>query len=299
MAEDLDMQHFEASGQILEIFRDLAPVLKDCSLKLEENPGLPKRQRRDGASQAKQTQLLQTNLANTLMLIGRLLIRQDMELQSIRREDSFVFFFDTRESTGGLHLMVQEAAVWHAQAQEKKPLMPLRQKLLQLLLGELLTRMEQLGQADPSSQLKQKAISRQLLLPDMTCPYLEWNQAKQCLQPSERKPGTLVKMVANVKEFMDMCAQPSLIQKFHALPTKNHIAPWRLQLSLRADREHELMMALAQSSIWILLGVTVKAHSLQKSPLALQLADSLGLNQKGKNSKGSGKGKTKTAAKAE
>ena len=89
-------------------------------------------------------------------------------------------------------------------------------------------------------------------------------------------------------ELLDMFRDPAIILRFHALPTKPEsvVSPWRLQVSLRADRPWELLQALCQSSVWTLMATSLKQHSRFQSPLALKLEESLGL----KTMKGTGKG---------
>ena len=68
------------------------------------------------------------------------------------------------------------------------------------------------------------------------------------------------------------------------------IAPWRLQLALRADRPWELIYSLSQSSVWSLMAMSMKPHNRFQSPMAERLETMLELRPKGK---GSGKGKGK------
>ena len=302
MAADSEMQdHMDASAQVLNIFKSMAPFL-DESLQLEANPGLQKRQRKDAGAKPPKDPQASVDVTKALTLMARLVLRQDQEIQSIRREDTFLLFFNNKEKTGALPLMVQTAAAWHQQmqqSQDTKPSMPLRQKLLQVLLQELLQRMIKLGEAAPQSDLVKVAIQNNVLLPDMKCPYLEWDQKDKQLKISQRTPLTLKKMVENVTEFLEMCTQPDLIHRFHSLPAQEAVTPWKLQLSLRADREFQLMQVFCQSSIWSLLGVTVKSHNHHQSHLASQLATTMGFQQtKGKNT-GRGKGKTKQSTQME
>ena len=136
-------------------------------------------------------------------------------------------------------------------------------------------------------------------LQDSTCPYLEWDSVQKQLKLSQRTPLPLKKMVENVQEFLDMCAQKDLMHRFHSLPAQDAVTPWKLQLSLRADREFQLMQVFCQSSVWNLLGVTVKAHNHYQSSLATQLAATLGLHQTKGKTKGRGKGKAKSQPKME
>ena len=302
MAEDQDMtDQLDATGQVLAIFKQMAPMW-DHSLQLSENPGLQKRQRKDAGVKAAKHQQPSPDLAKAMTLMARLVIRQDQEIQASRREDTFLLFFDNKEKTAALPLLVQAASAWHQQMQQnpdQKPQMPLRQHLLQTLMRELLTRLTKLGEADANSDLRKVALQNQVLLPNLTCPYLEWDPVKKALKISSKQPLSLQRVVANVQEFLEMCTQTDLILRFHSLPSQATVTPWKLQLSIRADREYELMKTFCQSSIWTLMGVTVKSHNHHQSGLATQLAATLGLNQtKGKN-KGHGKGKSTTSPKTE
>ena len=161
-----------------------------------------------------------------------------------------------------------------------------------MLLKDLLARLTQLGEAPQDSPLVQAAQMNKVILPDMTCPYLDWDPAQKQLQVSKRPPISLKKMVQNIQELQEMSTETTLVQAFHALPQSGDITPWRLQLSLRADREYWLMRALCGSSIWVLMAASLKAHSLHQSSLANQLSKDLNLRP----SKGKSKGKSVTAS---
>ena len=164
---------------------------------------------------------------------------------------------------------------------------------MQTLFQELLTKLNQLMTADSQSPLVQAALKNNVLLPDQTCPYLDWDPVQKCLKVGTRRPITLQKMITNIQEMLDMCAEISLIKAFHALPPSSNgaVTPWRLQMSMRADREFTLMESLCGSSIWMLLAVSLKIHSQQQSSQALQLAQLMGLQRP---SKGKSKGKPLT-----
>ena len=278
MADQDMMDGCDATSQILATFQSLVPHLQttlDKDLKLEPNPGATKRPRNDGASKGKgkktkpEDEQTQQNRGNVLAILTKLVLRQDQEIQSLRREDTFLFFFDSNTKGGSLQVMLQAAEQWHQLAQVEprpKPWTPLRQKLMQTLLQELLTRLTQLVEADPLSQLVRTAQASNILLADMTCPYLDWNPQQKKLVVGSRSP----------------------IKAFHALPpsAQGTITPWRLQMSIRADREFLLMQSLCGSSIWVLMATSLKVHNQTRSGLAVQLAQALQPQK--------GRGKTKT-----
>ena len=294
------MDGCDATSQILATFQSLVPHLQttlDKDLKLEPNPGATKRPRNDGASKGKgkktkpEDEQTQQNRDNVLAILTKLVLRQDQEIQSLRREDTFLFFFDSNTKGGSLQVMLQAAEQWHQLAQVEprpKPWTPLRQKLMQTLLQELLTRLTQLVEADPLSQLVRTAQASNILLADMTCPYLDWNPQQRKLVVGSRSPITLKKMILNIQELLEMFTEVSLIKAFHALPpsAQGTITPWRLQMSIRADREFLLMQSLCGSSIWVLMATSLKVHNQTRSGLAVQLAQALQPQK--------GRGKTKT-----
>ena len=65
----------------------------------------------------------------------------------------------------------------------------------------------------------------------------------------------------------------NLVTKFHSLPNSNNTetTTWKLQLSLRQDQPWQLMQMLSHSAIWLLMGGSLKPHSLVQSPVAHQL----------------------------
>ena len=292
----------DASNQILAVFQNMAPLLthmKDTDLKLPDNPALPKRPRHAEGGKGKGKHVKQEDVAQdddrmvqAFKLMAKILIRQDQDIQSIKKEDSFVFFFNSKASTGALPLLLKSAATWHEQMKQENhqtPWLPLRQHLFKALLNDLVQRLHHLGKADPQSELVQTAIKQNILLKDLTCPFLEWNPHLQQLQVSRKQPLTLQKMTANLEEMLEICTEASLIRGFHAIPVSKttETVPWKLQLSLRADREYTLMLSLCHAGVWMLQGASLKPHTQHQSGLATQLAQLIDFPQK----KGTGKTK--------
>ena len=297
MAEDWQMDTEDASSQVFQAFRSLAPFL-DGSPKLTPNPGALKRQkvRPDSKDHKDDKSSVDSGLTPALQVMARMLIHLDRDQQMQKREDTYIFFFNSAEETGSLHLLRKTAEQWHNQSTQGSSSLrtPLRQLLLQKLFQDLMDRIQKLLDAPEGSELMQKAMDAMILLPDRTFPYLEWNPVKKALQVSKKTPLSLNKMHQNCTEMLDMLSDPSIIQRFHALPVKenSNVAPWRLQVSLRADRPWELLQALASSSVWTLMATSLKPHSRMQSPLALQLEQMMGLTTGKDHKKGKGKGKS-------
>ena len=249
MAEDWQMESEDASAQVLQAFQNLAPLL-DGTLKLSANPAATKRQRVAAHLAKKDKPSAETsNLLPVLQVMAKLVLSLDRENQLQKKEDTYLFFFNSKETSGSLGILKKAAEDWHQQATLQPPSSlktPLRQKLLQTLLTDLLDRIQKLGDAPPESPLMQKAVQTMTILPDRTFPYLEWDHNTTALQISKRTPISLQKMHQHCTELLDMFRDSSLIQRFHALPTapESAVSPWRLQVSIRADRPWELLQAL-------------------------------------------------------
>ena len=208
-----------ADLQIMEAFRQMAPLLgatkSDQTLHLEPNPGQPKKQRKGEGQTAQPKQQIKKepmdsteHLQQTVRLLARIALRQDQDLQALKQEDSFLFFFNNKEASGSLQILLRTAAQWKEQVQQNPSpeiWVPLRQRLLQVLLQTLLQRLNELGASDRNSELWKTAVTNQVLLEDQTCPFLQWNQHAKKLQIGTQQPLSLKKVVQNVEELLDMC----------------------------------------------------------------------------------------------
>ena len=299
--QDWQMGQEGALSQMLQTFQNLAPML-DTGLKLSPNPAAPKRQRRqDGAIKPKEESSQQghgqdahLDQQKLLILMAKLLLRVDRDLQVIHRETTFIFYFSCKDPKGVLPLMLQEAETWHQASTENASTWkrPLRQVLLQTLLTALTTRVHKLLEAPEDSPLMEAAKSSRIRLENKTIPFMEWNPQEQKLQVSQKTPVSLAKMSEHCLELQDGFKDPTLIQKFHSLPAKpdSAVTPWRLQMSSREARTYELMLHLAYSQVWTLLATSLKQHNLYQSSLAATIEQNLGLRPKGQG-KGKQKGK--------
>ena len=112
----------------------------------------------------------------------------------LKKEDTFIFFFANKGRESSLQNLIQATETWVQKHQENQKaenptrMMPLRQHLLQVLFNALLTRIEQLGNAQEGSDLLLAAQSKLVLLKDNTCPYVQWDHTKKALVVSNRSP---------------------------------------------------------------------------------------------------------------
>ena len=286
-----------AAQQMIATFQGLASLL-DPNLKLSDNPGATKRLRRqhllpgpnDDDSKPKQ----QLDTSKVMMLMAKMMLRMDRDMQMLHKETTFLFFFCSKESSGVLPQLVKAATAWHEQAQmgSSSSMTPLRQTLMQQLMQELINRIEKLAAAPDNSPLHQVALKNQIILADRTVPYMQWDHQTQALKVSTKTPLSLAKLGQNCVELLDHLKDPTLVMRFHSLPTKEGslVTPWRLQLSARDDHPYSMLLHLCQSQVWALVAASMKQHNLHQSNLASALEHSLGMTP----TKGKGKGKSKT-----
>eukprot|EP00435_Cladocopium_sp_Y103_P001122 s5803_g1.t1 len=229
-----------------------------------------------------------------LQAMGTLLLRLDQDNQAMRRQDSWVFFIQTGPH-GILPLLTSSAQKWHQLMQQKQPMEdipPLRCQLLTTLVNRLHDRLLQLAQAQDTDELKTTAISHGMLTKENMFPYQRWHQQNQRLQLTTQPPIPLPRMIKYLEQLKELVADPQAVITFRALKQQDNATtiPWLLQVSLRADDFQQLMLQLQGSTLWGLVGLSLKPHTLPQSRPAAVLRDLLG--------KGTGKNQSKSKGKS-
>lgn len=288
----------ETNHQVWQAFQAIGALLDD-SLHLEPNAAAPKRPRRGEPAKTKgqhpnQHMQEKIDVARALSLMAKLTLRLDRDLQQLKREDTFIFFFGHKGPNSSLSHLVKATEDWTQQKQSttsKPPQMPLRQHLMQVVFNTLLTRLTKLGETQDGSDVQKAAMANLILLPDKTCPYLEWDMSHRQLKVGQKTPLSLTRLHQLCQDMLEALTDVNLVTAFHALPTNNpEVAPWKLTLSLRADTPWQTMQTLSHSAIWLLMATSLKPHGQKQSPLALSLQQAMGMNR---SPKGHGKGTSK------
>ena len=289
-----------SQAQIRETFQFLAPLL-DQSLKLQPNPKAPKQRRTDDRNQqdlpdhgppaADPQRLMQY-----LQALGHLVLRQEHSLSLLQSTDSFILFFQ-QEKEGSIHALLQEAQTWQQKRHQdpEAPLPPLRQHLCQFFLQDMLTRTTKVSQSKPEDPLFKLCREKNLILEDMSWPYLRWDQTKKQLVIDKKKAVSMPKMLEHLTELVEDFRDPALVLRFQGLSTSTPqtTVPWKLQLNLRYNRPYDLMLTLTHSAVWLLAGTTLKPHSTQPSSLAKTVQSLLPKGQGRGKGAGKSKGKNK------
>ena len=159
----------------------------------------------------------------------------------------------------------------------------------------LLERLHRLLSSDPQSQMMQTAKQHCLLDQGGNFPFQRWNPTTQTLQITTQQPIGPSRMVKYIEQLQELIQDPLSVMKFQALRPADSakVVPWLLQVAIRQDELQQLLMTLQGSTIWNMLGMQVKPHSLPQSRQAMLLKDLLGKGPTKGKGKG-GKGKTKS-----
>jgi hypothetical protein len=229
MADEDMNESMEMSAQIWTAFQHMAPYM-DKTLKLEQNDAPPKRPRKGEPVPQTHNKPMASNvnLALAMSQLAKLALKLDRDMQLMKKEDTYIFFFGNKGPDSCLSLLMQTTETWakehqtQLQGQQKMQMLPLRLKLMQVVFNTLLTKLDQLATAQEGSDLKTRALQTLVLLPDGTCPYLEWDtQAKQ-LKVSQRKPLTLKHLHQICTDMLEALSDVHLVMRFHALPMTNN-----------------------------------------------------------------------------
>jgi len=282
--------------QIRETFQFLQPLL-DQSLKLLPNPRAPKQRRTEDkikASQADQGPIgaEPQKLLQYLQALGQLVLRQEHSLSLLQSTDSFILYFQ-QDKEGSLQGLLLETQKWHQQRLQDPATIQttLRQHLCQHLLLDLLNRVTKVSQSKPEDPLFRLCREKNLILEDMSWPFLRWEPSKKQLVIDKKKSVTMPKMLEHLTELGEEFRDPALVVRFQGLATSSpqSTVPWKLQLNLRYNRPYDLLVALTHSAVWMLAGTTLKIHAPQQSGLAKTVQSLL--------PKGQGKGKSQSKSK--
>ena len=210
----MDEVEATAQAQISDAFHYLQTVL-DKDLKLTQNPRQPKMPRREGAPWTPGhpgQQTLETPMLQCLKIMGQLILRHEQCMNVQRSTDCFILFF-RQEPTGALKGMMEETQRWHQAklAEPQKQIPPLRQQLMQTLLQNLLTKITRVSKTKVGDELYQASRERNLILEDMSWPFLRWDSQRQMLVVDQKTPITMGSMLKKVEELIEMFRVPSLV----------------------------------------------------------------------------------------
>lgn len=182
---------------------------------------------------------------------------------------------------------------WHQQQKTHNNTGPLRQHLALTIFTELQAKVETVATMSDQDSNWQPLIDKHIILADRRWPFLRWNPSTKSLEPSPTSPLPLTNLRSRIQAALEGLHNPESVVRFQALKPlteSSQVIPWKLQIHPRMEELHQAIQQLIAISAWQLLQVSVKRHTLQESPLASQMRQTM-YPAKG-NRKGKGKGKS-------
>ena len=229
-------------------------------------------------------------------LLAQLVVRLDMENQTLRRQDSFIFYMQTQKDAI-LPTLLTTAKDWHnnltnrsEEVKSKSQYLPLRLALAQTMVHHLDCRLQKIAQSPATDPLWTTAIKHGMLTEQGLWPYRRWNPTTQNLETTTQAPVSMDRMLKYIEQLKSLVTTPGAIMKFHSLRPQGQgsTIPWLLQTGVRQDELQVLMEVLTGNNIWGLLGTSVKPHTLAMSPQAQKIQELLGKGNKGAKGKSKG-----------
>ena len=275
-------------AEIREAFKAMGPLLMpDKYLRDTKEEKDPKKHKRE---HPQENQIGNTDVAKLVRLMGNILLRLDNDNQLMRKQDSFVFFLQTAAPALLPHLMTK-AKEWHNQmkqrtqaAEESTPYTPLRLVLFQDLAHMMEGSVIKLSKAGSEDELWKTALNHGVITAEGSFPFQPWSQLQKTLVPVKKEHITMNRMLKYMEQLKQISTDLTAIQKIHALkPAEN-----------RHDELQSLLEQLQGSTVWGLIGATMKPHTQVQSKQYQELQQFLGKGkgkQKGHPSKAKGQGK--------
>ncbi|CAE7675397.1 unnamed protein product [Symbiodinium sp. CCMP2592] len=223
--------------------------------------------------------------------LARLVLRQADAISCLQMDVGYMIFLKTsmqprlpEEPTATLdwavvHNLYQVAQKWH-QDKEKNPesvTTTLRTTLVYCLISTLLERVES-AESKPQDMARLQALG---LVEDNRFLYLRWNAERRCHDKATREHLPMEQAKIHLRTIMQHLVFPKVIMWFHALRKLSStmtadIVPFTLEIHNRCQESQQVFMAferLCHSSIWHLLGGTLRASKLGRGPLEKSIED--------------------------
>ena len=170
-------------------------------------------------------------------------------------------------------------------------MIPLRIKVLHVLLEELLARVQKLQKTPLEDALVKTLLQHQYVTlndnaRELNFPFLHWNPELKKLELNmDQTPLTMTHVTTQLTRILTLLQNHAVIVRFSALRPNAQIQqhmtkltaatpqviPWRLSLSMNHKYSlemHSLWQELAFSGLWQLILGRMRPASLQRTPLA-------------------------------
>ncbi|OLP98725.1 hypothetical protein AK812_SmicGene18830 [Symbiodinium microadriaticum] len=209
--------------------------------------------------------------------LSRLTIRLEDAIGVQHLDSEFILFLQT-EAAGNPWAITQQlydtAVQWHKQKETNPESLtnPMRNILLYNLYSALLMKLEALE----VDQALMDAAKARGLIEGSTYLYLQWDPTARRHVKAAMQPVEHTDMVTMVKTLKYLATFPNVVGRFHALRKmednlNGDIIPFSLVVQNRTAESHQLwtiMSRMQRSSIWHLIGATMRPAKPGRSPLA-------------------------------
>lgn len=173
-------------------------------------------------------------------------LRHDLSLNTYFVQDAFLFFMNMEEK--GIQLkLIKAAKEWRTLNESALTQPPLRNHLFQILVQELINRVDHIAKCDAQSQLWTSLTARQVVMTDGSWPYVAWNVNTKKLEVTNQKPIPMSQMIQDLQTLGEMCTVNTNIIRFHAMKTTTSSStsvkdiPWRLQVTMRCLEIYQML----------------------------------------------------------
>ena len=282
----------QADTELLNSFAALGPLLLQASQyhgSNDDEPN-PKKHRHAMVKQEDDHGPTQKALLGMVKLMAQVIIQHDKAIQMQHRQTCFVLFVQTNPGSA-LGVLTQQALAWKTQkSNDQANPLTLRTFLLRSVILELQTRLVKLSQSSQGNPIWDTAVQEGVILADGSWPFQHWCHKEKKLIRSHRKPMGMARTLKEVQLLTELLQEEGQVMRFHSLKPQTTVVPWMIELSLRETEMWNTLMGMTQSTLWTLVGASLKQHS-QATSRPTQMLEQLLMGPKGK---GQGKGKKKS-----
>ncbi|CAE7667301.1 Pol [Symbiodinium sp. CCMP2592] len=218
----------------------------------------------------------------SVRLIAKALLQHEDQLAAQRMDKSFILFV-RQDQWSVIPQLHQISKDWNAKRESGEPALqsPLRTVLFACLLKEMMARIQRMTATDPP---KEKLKAADWMDSENAWTFLRYCHKDKKMILNQNKASMTHTELIRILTFLLEHTKGEIVHAFHstvrldkleAAPRTIPMARFKLDISLRGERAHEVHEALTSlvgSSAWQLVGINMRQETLQRSPIAQQLA---------------------------
>ena len=251
---------------------ELTEVLGHMVMDWGARNGHPQKRPRGGTqSQLPSNDSRSEDMRKLLIMMGNLLIRHERDLAALQSQSCHILFLHAGPD-GIVPSLIQQSLEWKKNKTQKEGL---RQILLLHILTLVKERAMKIQQCKAGDPLLAASVKSKLLLEDKSWPQLQWCHQTKMLVINGKQPTTpMEETMQKLDESTHLCQKEHVVVRFHSLKSPastDNVIPWKLGLDVKELPVHQAFLDLMHSSVWQLVSLRKKMHSLSQSKLADQI----------------------------